>query len=208
MRYHTISSVAAAALSVVPSVLAHYNFESLIVNGEETAAYQYVRRTKNSNGPILDVFSDDIICNNGGIDDDVMAETETYTVAAGDQLGFKMNEMLGHPGPLHVYMSKAPSTAQEYKGDGDWFKIYELTTSDQRPDPIKWAKFDTGDGGARNFTFTLPEDLPAGDYLLRGESIALHSAGTVGEAQFYSKTLSCVSLMTFPRKGEHCLAHG
>lgn len=183
LRQFSVSAVVIAALSVLPSVRAHYNFESLLINGEETAPYEFVRKTKNNNGPILDVFSDDIICNNGGIDDDILAVTKTRTVTAGDQLGFKINEMFGHPGPLHVYLSKAPETAQTYKGDGDWFKIYELTNSNLTADPIEWAKF-VG-GGVRNFTFTLPESLPAGEYLLRGESIALHSAGTVGEAQFY-----------------------
>lgn len=171
------------------SALAHYNFESLIVNGQVTGPYEYVRKTKNGNGPILDVFSTDIICNQGGIDDDVMSVTKTHTVTAGDQLGFKINELTGHPGPMMVYMSKAPGTAQEYKGDGDWFKIYEMTSSNLTADPIHWAKF--LDGGIRNFTFTLPKELPAGQYLMRGESIALHNASIVGEAQFY---IGCAQL--------------
>ena len=75
-----------ALLTVVISssfALAHYNFESLVVNGKETAAYQYVRRAKNANSPVTDVKSSDIICNNGGTDADVMAATETYKIAAG-----------------------------------------------------------------------------------------------------------------------------
>jgi hypothetical protein len=174
---------------MLPNVLAHYNFESLIVNGKETSAYEYVRRTKNGNGPILDVKSSDIICNKGGIDDDILAVTKTHKVAPGDQVGFKMNEYLGHPGPLAVYLSKAPGSAQSYKGNGDWFKVYQATTSNLTADPIHWASF--VDGGVRNFTFTLPKDLPAGQYLMRGEHIALHSAGTYGEAQFY---MGCAQL--------------
>jgi hypothetical protein len=38
----------------------------------------------------------------------------------------------------------------------------------------------------------IPSDIPAGDYLLRAEVIALHSAGGSGGAQFY---MSCC---TFP----------
>ena len=30
----------------------------------------------------------------------------------------------------------------------------------------------------------IPSSLPAGEYLMRGEHIALHSAGDVGQAQF------------------------
>lgn len=160
---------------------AHYNFESLIVNGEVTDAYKYVRKTKNSNSPITAVNSTDIICNNGGIDDDIMQATETFTVAAGDQVGFKMNEYIGHPGPLAVYLSKAPSTVRGYKGDGDWFKVYESSLSNKTADPRQWAPF-VG-GGVRNFTFTLPKDLPAGEYLMRGEHLALHSA-ELYQAQF------------------------
>ncbi|KAI9155631.1 putative endo-beta-1,4-glucanase D [Paramyrothecium foliicola] len=180
MHFYTPTAAAIALLS--QTAFAHYNFESLIVNGEFTEPYQYVRKTTNGNGPILMVNSTDIICNAGGIDDDIMAATETFTVAAGDQVGFKMNEMIGHPGPLSVYLSKAPTTAQAYKGDGDWFKVYESTFINRTVDPMQWASF--VDGGVRNFTFTLPQDLPPGEYLMRGEHIALHSA-SLYEAQFY-----------------------
>ncbi|OBZ67585.1 putative endo-beta-1,4-glucanase D [Grifola frondosa] len=41
------------------------------------------------------------------------------------------------------------------------------------------------------FTFTIPEDLPSGQYLVRGEQIALHVASTFGGAQFY---LGCAQI--------------
>ncbi|KAF9876528.1 cellulose-growth-specific protein [Colletotrichum karsti] len=176
MHFSTAVALFAGAAS------AHYNFESLIVNGESTDAYKYVRKTKNGNGPTTAVNSTDIICNNGGIDDDIMAATETFTVAAGDQVGFKMNEYIGHPGPLAVYLSKAPETAKTYKGDGEWFKVYQSSLSNKTVDPMQWASFIGG--GVRNFTFTLPKDLPAGEYLMRGEHLALHSADLY-QAQFY-----------------------
>ncbi|KAM0333969.1 hypothetical protein ACHAQA_000987 [Verticillium albo-atrum] len=171
-----------AAALFAGSATAHYNFESLIVNGEITDPYQYVRKTTNGNGPITAVNSTDIICNAGGIDNDIMAATETFTVAAGSEVGFKMNEYMGHPGPLAVYLSKAPTTAQAYKGDGEWFKVYQSSLSNKTVDPIQWAPFIGG--GVHNFTFTLPAELPAGEYLMRGEHIGLHSAGLY-EAQFY-----------------------
>ncbi|KAL2831388.1 glycosyl hydrolase family 61-domain-containing protein [Aspergillus cavernicola] len=180
--------VAFAAL--LPPALAHWNFASLIVNGEETEEYQYVRRTKNSNSPVQDVTSNDIICNVGGIDNDVLEATETYTVAPGDEVGFTLRDIWGHPGIQQVYMSKAPDTAKTYKGDGDWFKVYSLTTSNLTADPILWAPF-ADNVGIKNFTFTLPEDLPAGQYLMRAEGIALHSAGEFGGAQFY---IGCAQL--------------
>ncbi len=38
---------------------------------------------------------------------------------------------------------------------------------------------------------TIPPDTPSGDYLLRAEVIALHTAGQAGGAQFY---MSCYQL--------------
>ena len=81
-------------------------------------------------------------------------------------------------------MSKATGTAQAYKGEGDWFKIYSMTTSNLTADPIYWAPF-LNNVGIQNFTFTLPVTTPPGQYLLRAEGLALHSAGDYGGAQFY-----------------------
>jgi hypothetical protein len=39
--------------------------------------------------------------------------------------------------------------------------------------------------GKSNFTFTLPKETPAGQYLVRIEHIALHGAGEFGGAEFY-----------------------
>jgi hypothetical protein len=191
----TRSLALAAAGSLLPgTALAHYNFESLIVNGEATQPYEYVRRTTNSNSPVEDVTSASIVCNVGGNDADIRAATKTHPVSPGDEVGFDINSELGHPGPLYVYMSRAPDgvAASDYLGDGDWFKVYALTTSAIDPDTgLQWATFPGNQGGAQNFTFTLPEDLPPGEYLMRGEHIGLHGAGQVGGAQFY---MGCAQL--------------
>ncbi|GJC80865.1 putative endo-beta-1,4-glucanase D [Colletotrichum liriopes] len=184
-----------AAIGVLPGALAHYNFERLIVNGNDTGPYEYVRRTTNSNGPIEDPTSLSMVCNQGGLDAEIMAATNIHTVAPGDEVGFGMNEYIGHGGPTAVYMSRAPDgvTAAEYKGDGDWFKVYDLTyryvDKDYGP---QWANYvNKQDIGVRNFTFKLPDQLPPGDYLLRGEHIALHAAGKYGGAQHY---MGCAQL--------------
>jgi hypothetical protein len=63
----TFTSSLLAAAAVIPSAFAHYNFEALIVNGNITSAYEYVRQTNNSNSPITDVTSSNMICNSGGL---------------------------------------------------------------------------------------------------------------------------------------------
>jgi len=45
------------------------------------------------------------------------------------------------------------------------------------------------------FTFTIPKNTPSGQYLLRGEQIALHLSGTQGGAQLY---LACAQLNVRP----------
>ena len=55
------------------------------------------------------------------------ATTKTMKVRAGDNVGFKINSVLGHNGPLFAYMSKTTvPDVSAYEGDGDWFKVYEM----------------------------------------------------------------------------------
>lgn len=181
------SIVLAAAFA--SQTAAHYNFDRLIVNGEVTGEYEFMRRTTNGNGPIEDVTIDSIVCNQGGLDEDIRLATDTITVQPGDELGFNVRDIMGHPGPASVYLSKAPegTTAQEYLGDGDWFKIYSLGVRKFRPSVgTEWAVMpDASNQGIKNFTFTLPDDTPPGDYLIRAEHIGLHAAGDPNGAQFY-----------------------
>ncbi|KAF5023041.1 hypothetical protein F66182_4925 [Fusarium sp. NRRL 66182] len=190
----SFSTALALAAAALPTAFAHYNFESLIVNGNVTGPYEYVRKTTNANSPIEDPTSKNIICNAGGLDADIRAGTKTHTVAPGDEVGFKVNSELGHPGPLAVYMSRAPdgTEASDYLGDGDWFKVYSMTTKEVTEEGLQWANYmGNGQNGISNFTFTLPEDLPAGTYLMRGEHIGLHGAGQKNGAQYY---IGCAQL--------------
>lgn len=116
-----------------------------------------------------------------------MANTAIYSVSAGDNVGFTVDASISHPGPLSVWMSKAPdgTTAAEYDGSGDWFKVYELTTYEITSAGLQWATYIPGTSGIQNFTIDIPADLPSGDYLLRAEHVALHAAEEFGGAQYY-----------------------
>lgn len=61
-----------------------------------------------------------------------------------------------------------------------WFKVFE----DGLDGSGKWGvdRMIANNGWV---DFTLPTCIAAGDYLLRAEIIALHSASKQGEAQFY-----------------------
>ncbi|KAF3909522.1 Endoglucanase-4 [Arthrobotrys entomopaga] len=159
--------------------LAHYTFPDLIFGGKTSSDYQYVRLTTNhySNAPVTDVTSSDMTC----YADPSHPSTSTATVAAGSTVGFTVNPDVYHPGPLLFYMAKVPSgqTAASFDGSGSvWFKIYQnsatITSSS-----ISWPS------GMTTVSVTIPSCIESGDYLLRVEHIALHSASTVGGAQLY-----------------------
>ena len=90
-------------------------------------------------------------------------------------------------GPVLVYMSKVADAATA-DGSSSFFKIFQDT----------WAKNPSGSSGSDDYWGTkdlntncgkmdvkIPSGLTPGDYLLRAEAIALHSASGLNGAQFY-----------------------
>lgn len=69
-------------------------------------------------------------------------------------------------------------------GSTPWFKIFE-SGYDAATDT--WGN-DVINEGCGKQELTIPSDIADGDYLLRAETIALHTAGQAGGAQFY---MSC-----------------
>jgi AA9 family protein len=173
-----ISSVVLAALA--SSVHGHYFFDKLIIAGKETASNEYVRastrQTKYNpikwenvrDGSTPDL--EDIRCNQGSFAS--AGRTKTAEIAAGTKVGFKLavGATMQHPGPGFAYLSKAPTTAQAYAGDGDWFKIYETGVCDTSKDFTKeaWCTWDKN-----VIEFDIPKNTPDGEYLLRVEHIGM-----------------------------------
>ncbi|CAG7846720.1 Probable endo-beta-1,4-glucanase D Short=Endoglucanase D; AltName: Full=Carboxymethylcellulase D; AltName: Full=Cellulase D; Flags: Precursor [Serendipita indica DSM 11827] len=167
-------------LALATNVLGHYRFLNLNGSGD----YQYIRQYDNyySNGPITDVSSTDIRCNLNGAG----KTTGTLTVAAGSTATFTVPNGISHPGPLLFYMAKAPSTVNGWDGSGKvWFKIAQ-TGATFSPGQINWPS-----SGKTSVSVTIPRSVPSGEYILRVEHIALHSASSTGGAQFY---ISCAQI--------------
>ncbi|OLN95526.1 putative endo-beta-1,4-glucanase D 10 [Colletotrichum chlorophyti] len=181
------SVVALAAM--VPFTTAHYFFDTISINGVSTKSFQYVRSNTRPNkynptkwSNIRDDMTPDmadIRCNKGSFS--FASKTGTLEVKAGSKVSFKVNTNIQHPGPAFVYMSKAPSTAKTYQGDGDWFKVYETGVCNKGGDFTKgaWCTY-----GKSTVEFTVPKDTPNGEYLMRVEHIGVHGAH-VGQAEFY-----------------------
>ncbi|KAI9665721.1 MAG: hypothetical protein M1821_003655 [Bathelium mastoideum] len=192
---HAMQSFFLTALATVAT--AHYVFPSVIEDGVATPPWADVRQytTYYTNNPVTDVTSVDIRCNVGGS----TISSNTTTVNAGDNIGFTVTPNIYRkipyicyllnlsltkstdPGPAQAYMAKAPSGTNiaTWDGSGDvWFKIFGQGPSSFAASGLTWPSMD-----ASSVMFTIPKDLPTGDYLVRVEQIGLHVASTEGGAQ-------------------------
>lgn len=85
-------------------------------------------------------------------------------------------------------MAKVPSgkTAANWDGSGNvWFKIY-AEKANVANGALTWGSLN-----AATASVTIPKATPSGEYLLRVEHIALHSASAINGAQIY---LSCAQI--------------
>ncbi|MCJ1444110.1 MAG: hypothetical protein MMC23_004610 [Stictis urceolatum] len=174
------------AFALAPLAAAHYVFPALTSGAGSTPDWSYVRQWTGyyTNDPVTSVDSLDIRCNVDASSATVGANTNTLSVAAGSTVGFTVKASITHPGPLQFYLAKVPSgqTAKTFDGSGNvWFKIFGQ--GPQFGSSLTWPS-----SGATQVSVPLPSSLPSGEYLLRVEHIALHTASTAGGAQFY---LSC-----------------
>ncbi|KAK0647154.1 glycoside hydrolase [Cercophora newfieldiana] len=177
------------ALLAAAGANAHYTFPDTIYNGVRAGDWQAVRTTENrySNGPVTDVSSQSMTCYELSPG---QGAPQTLGVTAGSTVSFAVGGGgIFHPGPLHAYLAKVPAgkTAKTFDGKGAvWFKIYQDGPSGFGTGSLKWPSDSKTQVG-----IPIPRCVENGEYLLRVEHIALHSASSVGGAQLY---LSCAQL--------------
>jgi hypothetical protein len=163
-------SLSMLALGAVAN--AHYTIPRISTGGSGGGSdWQYIRQTANfqSNAPVENLNSDQMTCYERSPG---TPASGTLDVQAGSPVTFGINPNLYHPGPVNVYMAKAPSTAASFNGKGNvWFKIFEdkpTATSSS----ITWPNYNQA-----SQTVTIPRCIANGEYLIRFEQIGLHSAG-------------------------------
>lgn len=185
------ATLLATLLAGATSVAAHATFQQFWVGSSDKAGTCI--RTPLSNSPVTSVGSGDIACNvspraSQGLCD--VAAGSTVSVEMHQQPGDRScsNEAIGgnHDGPVIIYMAKVDDALTASATSARWFKVAQ--TGYQGND--YWAT-DGLNANCGKYTFTIPSCIPAGQYLLRAEVIALHVAGSVGGAQFY---ISCYTL--------------
>ncbi|KAH9232373.1 carbohydrate-binding module family 1 protein [Colletotrichum gloeosporioides 23] len=188
------SIVIVAAALLAQGAVGHSIFQQLWVDGSDMIS-PHLTSIPPSNSPVTNVVGSDIRCNVGG----TQGVGAKCPVKAGGTVTIEMhaqpgdrnckNEAIGgsHYGPVIVYLSKVDNAAST-DGSSAWFKIFEDGWS---------AKSGAGSGDDDNWgvkdlnaccgkmDVPISKDLVDGDYLLRAEVIALHTAGSSGGAQFY-----------------------
>ncbi|ROT37753.1 hypothetical protein SODALDRAFT_333508 [Sodiomyces alkalinus F11] len=178
----SLAAVAAWGL-MAQTATAHYVYSILQINGQDTRDWQYVRQNSNNIQPQKEFLqpSDDFRCNSGSFAN--AGRTEVARVSPGTRVGFKLwnRGTIIHPGPMTIHMSRAPGDVRQYRGDGQWFKVYEdIICGPMNPlRDTDWCSW-----GRANVEFTLPADTPPGQYLVRVEHIAIHGAQS-GDTEFY-----------------------
>ncbi|KXN88104.1 putative endo-beta-1,4-glucanase D, partial [Leucoagaricus sp. SymC.cos] len=149
--------------------------------------------------PITDVNSNDIICNGGINPYHQPVSQKVITVPAGAQVTAEWHHTLdgaspsdpadpidpSHHGPVLAYLAKVPDATSMTVTGLKWFKIYHdgYTSGTWGIDKLVQSK--------GKVSFTIPNCIAAGQYLLRVELIALHGASTYPGAQFY---MECAQL--------------
>lgn len=187
---------AVTALAFGAAANAHCIFQRLSVNGADKGSLVGLR-APNNNNPVQDVMSNDMTC--GRV---ATSSKEVITVAAGDKIGSWWQHVIGgpqfandpdnpiapsHKGPITAWLAKVDSAANTGTSGLNWFKVaeegFELGAN-------KWAVDRMIEGKGWSY-FTMPKCIAPGEYLLRVELLALHSATKQNGAQFY---ISCANI--------------
>lgn len=182
-----ISSSLAAA-TALSAASAHTIMTQLIANGVENGVGVGIR-VPTYDGPITDVASEYVACNGGP--NPTTPSSTVIDVTAGSTVEVYWRHTLdsgpddvidaSHKGPVMAYMKKVTDAATDTGVGEGWFKIseegYDAATN-------TWA-VDNLIAASGTQSIDIPACIEDGQYLLRGELIALHSASSDSGAQFY-----------------------
>jgi cellulase len=179
-----------AALCALPQALAHggvlsYNIGGKIYNGwqpyNSPSGQTSIQRPWSTYDPITDAKSSNIACNDDGSSGAL--QLTASAIPAGSSITAYWNQVWPHPqGPMLTYLANCGgSTCTGVNAKNlKWFKIDHAGLLSGTIGNGKWASGKMIDNNS-SWTSTIPSTVPAGNYLIRFETIALHSL----PAQFY-----------------------
>ncbi|KAG9079965.1 a-factor receptor [Ceratobasidium sp. 370] len=203
------------ALAAVASVSAHGFIQSVTVGGK-TFSGPFPFSNKNAASPVRKITTTFPITSatDPNMNCGIGAAKASLVAAAnpGDKVTISwksgQNKNWGHTlGPIMTYLAQVPAGQTADKFDTKNAKFFKIAQTGQTGGAgTGWVQasisefsthldrameliIDAEDG--RSYTLTLPTGLPAGDYIMRHELIALHFAQKKDGAQFYP---ACIQL--------------
>jgi len=137
--------------------------------------------------PPSNYTSSDIICHLAATPAGASAK-----VAAGDVVELQWTAWpSSHHGPVIDYLAKCPGSCSDVdKTTLEFFKIDQVGLVNDSPVPGTWAS-DQLIANNNSWAVTIPKSIAPGNYVLRNEIIALHSAEEADGAQNYPQ---CINL--------------
>jgi len=126
------------------------------------------------NGPVMDVSSTDIACNQGGN----VGTNETFIVNAGSDMTFQWTDWPdSHKGTVTTFMASCNGDCSSFTAsNGKWFKIDQGGYTNG-----EWAASKLIADGNK-WTSNIPAGLASGQYLVRYEIVALHN---INQPQYF-----------------------
>ncbi|KAI4910036.1 hypothetical protein J4E90_007465 [Alternaria incomplexa] len=193
------SKIQAAAIlgAFAASVSAHGHLSAIKVDGKDFTAYDPSFQYQTPSPEVIEWSCPECL-DNGFVDPsmyddatkiachkDATAGAKVATVAAGGKLDISWTTWPeSHVGPVIDYLAKVDDATKAKSTDLEFFKIDAAGFEDG-----KWAS-DKLIANNNTWTVTVPDSIAPGQYVLRHEIIALHSAGQENGAQNYPKCIN------------------
>ncbi|KAJ3036358.1 hypothetical protein HDV00_002774 [Rhizophlyctis rosea] len=169
-------STALSVLALFASANAHYHIAN--IDGQTNCLRPLVPNGGQNNPVTGDAISSSaIMCGANSASANPAAAKCTY--AAGSTLTAQYDPNgAWHIGPCYAYISSDNGKS--------WAKIFQ----DYKKTSAGWCN-DRWLANDKKLSFTIPPQLPSGNYVIRIESIAIHNAQSAGGAQIY---VTCADL--------------
>ncbi|KAI9058940.1 lytic polysaccharide monooxygenase [Trametes sanguinea] len=190
--FTTSSLLLTALFALVPYVSAHGFVAKVTIDGKsyDGNVTRLPIRSISANGPVKSVTDPNLACGLGSVPGTVIAAANPGSTIAFHWISGSLSGMLDwmhKVGPVLTYMAKCDGTTCD-KFDAtkaQWFKIAQ----DGMANSSTWVQGEIT--VTSPYTTKIPENLEAGQYLIRSELISLQGAMSPGGAEFYP---SCTQL--------------
>jgi hypothetical protein len=198
-----ISKIAGLLLSSASMVAAHGYVSGAVVDGSYYGGYNPGAYSYMADPPSLIAWKEDAT-DNGFVDGSSYAKPDiichkdatpgaiSADIKAGGKIELQWTEWPeSHHGPVITYLANCNGDCSSVdKTALEFFKIDEAGLISDSNVPGTWAS-DNLISANNSWTVTIPSAIAAGNYVLRHEIIALHSAGESNGAQNYPQ---CINL--------------